>query len=1009
MTESEASYCHNDNFLKFTNRKSISNAIFEFYYQLYYKINWEENSKLWQKGKVAIEGVIWCLQIISLLWLPDMSISNWNKNMIIWKIIGYVKFDNVCSELGIISECLILSVLFNCASFLIFISFFTAIYNSYSIPILILNIFRYLFSLWITFFFIPSIQLFTIFLKYNFFPQDKIAEYQNHNDSSEFEISLLCQIGIIFSMIFAMVLILLNTQFSGDIRHSLHKLIIIAKAHSLVDTHIAIFTYFWPVFYSILAKNFIIHLQILAIIFSAILIRETMVLRPYFSFYYSSIVILRLFFIAFVSLIFILGRLMDNSLVISILAIILGPLLSIFIVLFTKKSKITKNIPEDIQNINSEYELEKYLRHALCSNDFENKDKIIQIFENFFIDKKLNCSKLLAIWEANYCLFTLEDKTLANVKIAKNKEISDFNIEAHYQEYFCNKIISSNHLSDSLNFSNFFAEFQIAKRKDKDLCINLLSFLNEITSIKPNLKYLKKQLNSIDEDISVLNKQYSQLSLKYFNSKELLSLYASYAKDIIYDLEKSSLIEMKIKSFDQFFSSSIIDTSTFSFLNENNGILIISNEFENFGEILYANHKSAEILRLPLNNFINDNFFNFFHPYHKERIANGAKKFVQFSSSLETYLSQGFFLNLPNNLLECVGKLSVTVINNFIVSILIFREKEIKNQVALISDDYEIICHSANFQRFLGNPNNNFVGTNIKKLFFDSEEFDIKPFVAYKLPNFLDKMHLVYSYYEIYGIKVPYAILIKGDEAIKAWKIEELALNNKKEKLQVAGSLLSVKISDSFATSRTIRSFHKENHSEEDLESKIDLYRFTNEAPDEYDFSDKNDENKSQYSASSSQNKFLNMLQISSKSINILNLAFIFAVLTVLAVNIAVLVYAFSKINIISDVELPLYIGRAGKYFQQVALYSHMVFQCYASQMPEVIALVPDIFSRDVSSLADFETLYSNMTIKSKNWNHCSGQNIINDVNVDLWPTDGGVNPKKVNLVKAVAEFINHV
>ncbi|CAG9336105.1 unnamed protein product [Blepharisma stoltei] len=1009
MTEAEASYCQDGNFWKFPNRKSIKNAIFELYYQLYYKFSCEQNSIPWQKGKVAAEGMIWCLQIISLLWLPDMSISNWNKNMIIWKIIGYLKFDNVCSELGIISECLVLSVLFTCTSFLIFISFFTAIYNSYSIPILILNTFRYLFSLWITFFFIPSIQLFTIFLKYNFFPQDKIAEYQNHNDFSEFEISLLFQIGIIFSIIFALVLILLNTQFSGDIRHSLHKLVIVAKAHSQVDTHIAIFTYLLPVFYAILAKNFIIYLQILAIIFSAILIRETMVIRPYFSFYYTSIAILRLFFISFVSLIFILGRLMDNSLVISILAIILGPLLSIFIVLFTKKSKIAKNIPEDIQNINSEYELEKYLRHALCSNDFENKDKIIQIFENFFIDKRLNCSKLLSIWEANYCLFTLEDKTLANIKIAKNKEISDLNMEANYQEYLCNKIILSNHLSDSLNFSNFFAEFQNAKRKDKELCINLLSFLNEITSIKPNLKYLKKQLNSIDENISVLNKQYSQLSVKYFNSKELLSLYASYAKDIIYDLEKSALIEMKIRSFDKVFSSSIIDSSTFSFLNENNGILIISNEFENFGEILYANHKSAEILRLPLNNFINDNFFNFFHPYHKERISNGAKKFVQFSSSLETYLSQGFFLNLPNNLLECVGKLSVTVINNFIVSILIFREKEIKNQVALISDDYEIICHSANFQRFLGNPNNNFAGTNIKNLFFDSEEFDIKPFVAYTLPNFFNKMHLVYSYYEIYGIKVPYAILIKGDEGIKTWKIEELVPNNKTANLQVVSSLLSAKLPESFATFRTISSFQKENHSEEDLDSKMDLYRFTNEAPDKYDFSDKNDENKSQYSASSSQNKFLNMLQISSKSINILHLAFIFAVLTVLAVNIAVLVYAFSKINIISDVELPLYIGRAGKYFQQVALYSHMVFQCYVSQMPEAIALVPDIFSRDVNSLADFETLYSNMTIKSKNWNHCSGQTIINDVNVDLWPTDGGVNPKKVNLVKAVAEFINHV
>ncbi|CAG9311166.1 unnamed protein product [Blepharisma stoltei] len=109
--------------------------------------------------------------IINFLWLPDMPISNWNKNMTIWEIIGYLNFDNVCSKLGIISEysnCLrmalscailgqflylILSILFTCTNFLIIIAFIDIIYYSYSIPSFILNIFNSIFNLWKLFFY----------------------------------------------------------------------------------------------------------------------------------------------------------------------------------------------------------------------------------------------------------------------------------------------------------------------------------------------------------------------------------------------------------------------------------------------------------------------------------------------------------------------------------------------------------------------------------------------------------------------------------------------------------------------------------------------------------------------------------------------------------------------------------------------------------------------------------------------------------------------------------------
>ncbi|CAG9311185.1 unnamed protein product [Blepharisma stoltei] len=75
------------------------------------------------------------------------------------------------------------------------------------------------------------------------------------------------------------------------------------------------------------------------------------------------------------------------------------------------------------------------------------------------------------------------------------------------------------------------------------------------------------------------------------------SLFLIY-KDITHYSEKSVLLETKLRSLDRTLGNSISDSKSFSFFNDSNGILIISNELENFGDILYANQKSVEYFRL---------------------------------------------------------------------------------------------------------------------------------------------------------------------------------------------------------------------------------------------------------------------------------------------------------------------------------------------------------------------------------------------------------------------------
>ncbi|CAG9311163.1 unnamed protein product [Blepharisma stoltei] len=1005
-SESNLDAAFKQNFWKRKKERSVESSIFEFFSQLFPGNGYQENSILRQKWVLTIEGIIWCLQIISLLWVPDLPIKNWSKNNTLWKIIGYLKFDNTCSAAGIIEECFLSVIIFTYASFIMIIISVIVIYHSYSLPSQAFKVFRGFIYIWANFIFVPIVEILSLFLKYNFLPHNKISEYEKDGQLSDFYINFWWKIAIIVGLTIGFVMILFYTEFSAEIRHSETKTTLNAKAHSRIDYHIAIFTYFFPITYAILAENYILYLQILAIIFSGILIKEAIIFLPYFSYFGNTTIILKLSCIAIISFIFILGSLMDNSLAISILAVFMGPLLAMFIVQLSYKLQInkSKNIPKDLKGIDSEYELEKSVRHAMCSGNIEYKDEIIQIFEKFFIEKRLNGSKLQAIWAANYCFYTLKDESLAKIKFVKSKNIPDSSLEANFQEYLCNKNISVASDSHISQFSNYFLELYWVKKEDKKLCVSLFNFWNEITSSNPDLKKLKNDMKGIGREIFDLNAKYNQLFINYPTSRESLYLYSSYAKTIIYEVEKSNLVEVKLMALERNLSNPINDLNIFSWFNESNGILIISNEIDNFGEILYASQKSAEIFSLPLKSIISDNFFNFIDLYYKEKVKEEAKRFVQFSLVSEMDLIKGFFLNVHNNLLECTGKVWVTAINSFLVAILIFKPKECTYESALISESEEIISHSKNFAKLARNSDDNLIGCKLKQLFFISDEFILKPLVPYRLNQNFNDAFLVLSHYDIYNIKIPYVMLINDRKEIeKLGGLSSPSPNN--NYLSVEHKNLSVNFAE-LDTFRSTSSFQRENQPEEDLDLKMLLC--ANKGATNVKISESSGSAKSQISVASSQIKFFTMINSSSRSINILHLAFVFSIVTVLALNIAVLVYAFSTINFISDMSLPINIGKIGKNFQNIALFAQIILMGSGQAVDphDTEILLATSTKKYERALKELENIYSGIISNSKDWNACSSGSILGDENIYLWSIEEWKLRRKENLITTISMFI---
>ncbi|CAG9311183.1 unnamed protein product [Blepharisma stoltei] len=984
-------------------KKSIKSSIFK----LFKLINFEETSGLRQKIKITVESIIWCFQIWSLLWVSDLSIKNWHTNMIIWEIIGYLKLDNTCSMLGIINECFYLSALLAYANFLSIAILVVTIYYSYHLPKILLSIFSATFYFWLKFLLVPSIQICSIFLKYSFLPQTTISEYENRNEIGEFIRSFPLQICTILAIAITFMLSFMQLEFSGEIRHSENK-IISAKAHSKIDKHIKIFTFIFPIAYVIFAENYIRHLQILALIFSILLIRETIDLLPYFSIFCNSLIILQLYFIGFISSIFILGDFMDNSMVIIMLAVILGPLTAIFIIQFSLKLQrnFSQTIPTDLTNIESQYILEKSLRYALCSNDAGHKDQIISAFENFFIQKGFNGNKLQAIWAANYCLYTLKEESLAKVKLSKTKHIVDWSLESNYQEYLCQKNISNTCLSESSQFSDYFLQNILVKNEEKQLCINLLMFWSEITSLQPNLQKLKRKLYSIEDEILFLNMKYSQLITKFPNSKSILSLYYSYCRDIIYNAEKSTFLETKLRSIDKELTNFLGDSSKkFSLFNENAGILIISNEDSNFGEILYADQKSAEFLNLQLGSIKNDNISNFIHPYYKEKLKEDLKQFIKYSSSSEMDLTKGFFLTKnAHNLLQLEGKILLTSINGLLVAILAFKPKNVKQEIALLNEEGEIICHSNNFPRYVG-KSEGLIGFDLKNLFYNSEDFRLQLNTPYHLSSL--KIFLMLSYSEFYKIKIPYVVLANDSREI-VMRGNNGSKQGNNEKIQATANYLSVGLLGSINSDKTNSLLYKESEIlDDDLKSKMEVHRFSNDDPSKNaDWgSERRGSENSVVSIGTHQKKVLSLIKSSSRSINVLHFAFVFSIIAVVAFNIIVLNHAFSNINFISDMSLPINIGKTAKNLQRFTYVSNLyVILQYSSDSITLKRMFDDI----VTCLTELENTYLDITTNLNKWNYCSGEDILTGKNLYLWNIDDGIY-KKSSLIETIGIFIKFV
>ncbi|CAG9323951.1 unnamed protein product [Blepharisma stoltei] len=760
------------NILESPREKFSLSPIFELSRNLHYTYKPKPKSLTIQKLFLLTESSIWCLQMSSFLWIPNLTIRNWKENSDFWRIIGYMRLDNACSAYGIINLCIYTSLLITLISIIAIFLMAIMILYSKPIPSLISKIVKQILYFFSVVFKIPVFTLFTICLKYNWFPKTYVYEYYENNEISNFEVNILVQILIIAGLAgYFFIYVVIGVICSGEIRHSMANHIIDAKAHSKIDIYLAFSDILIPILFTTIGSYNIVFFQVILIIVFGALTVEILEKLPYFNFFTNCLTSIKCLQIPLISSFFIFAKIIDASFITLLLFIIILPIIDAIIIYKIKYSK-KKNIPKTliyfgkIQNI---FGLERCLRDFFCSNSQEKREEILSLLGKCFNETMLYKNKLLIIWEVNYCVFTLGDKALAKIKLCKSR-FSDHSIEGDYQEYICKKVVSEFNSSESEKFLVYFQKINKTKKEDADLCVRLLDFWKEVVSKKPNLNKLNKMMDLVSNSAISITESYSHLHEKFPKSKEALTFYYTFVKYILCDIDKSTHLSYKIQSIHDVseLSSQSKDTN---FFDDNNGVMLVYCENKNFGEIAFANQKSAEILKLPISEIIG-NKISFFIPSPYDSYLNQLPYYLQLATEAAIKFPDHFFLSLPSKfLIDCTVKGSLVSMHNNLFFLFIFQKINIPQEFAVISSEWDIYSHSENFPQLAQIISKDLRGCNIKHLFPSLATIDIQAFTPLFLADI--STYLIYCIIDFYGLKINYVLLINDKIEAETWKTDK--------------------------------------------------------------------------------------------------------------------------------------------------------------------------------------------------------------------------------------------
>ena len=627
-------------------------------------------------------------QNIHFFLYTHMNIKFFDNFSNFWKLISFTFLDQLFETLGLLTEYLSTILLFIVLLFLLsFLEFLLTFWkkrlNRHSLFVL-----RFLIEICCNVFFIPIIS---VLVKMIGEQNGKSLSAQNYDltKTNLFEpqtskvVGLACLTWVIFlSFLYEMSKFEIRKMGQGKWSHG--------KISSGCDLFIKAVQVSNSLLYGFLYTSAYQFFVIICIISYSISSWKIMTNLPY----YSKIVnIYKAFFqlsLACIGLFFLIGKWQDNANIIISLSVFIQPVLSI----------IVYSLVNSIYKKNSKVEIVEGVDFAtfeLLNRKSLHSEKETSLLKNLDKNYTLTKDKLNRVLAAYYCLYTLDNCSLALIKIHFLK-CEGYNLPLNYQIYKCQLLIK-NHCklhSTSYKYLNYINRMKKVRKSDKKFCYMYDKFFSIILESNPKLSGLKKSLEIFIRTIEKLQKIYNISLIEFPNSKELKDMYSSNVVDFKNINEKENELRNVVVRQNTI-SLRIINT----FIKDQT-LFLVSGNPESFGKITFASKEFQKFIQVTQDASDDLTIWSIFPSSTCKIYEKSMKAFISKCKDDNLHQKSEIYINDSKGFIhECYAEVYCTAKNGFVFFIFIISFPECEKELAIVSDQGFIYEHSKSFCEIL--------------------------------------------------------------------------------------------------------------------------------------------------------------------------------------------------------------------------------------------------------------------------------------------------------------------
>ena len=920
------------------------------------------------------------LQNSSFFWQPNMPIQGWEGYSSFWAVLRFSSLDSLAATLNMSSEFVFAIISMIAFSVLSLIISALLIKFKKEIPC----VFHYLqiccIEIVCNIYFIPSVISLLTLAKYSSHDYTYLEEYPSNIPGSVLNYGVLGELIGIIALILLVALTLIYESCSYEMSYNLEN-----NFYSQSQPYVGIIVKLFLLTQCLFITNFQLTSYDTFIKVDTFLYLIASMLMLYFvphhCLFTNAVKFLVLADSTLIATAFLFGHLNNSSTLIFVVTLILQPFviyLSYEIIKFRISKFKSLQSSRDMTFTNFEHSARSQLMDEKKSN---------RVLQELNTQAQLSPNSLFKVLCANYCLETLKDPSLAQIKIEKITTFT-LNLPVMFSVYKCKYTLNKINLSQSkgLKWVIFSQHLDLVMKTDLQVCNSLMAMYNKLLEPNQELSKLKSLVLRSNSLIDTATKCYLSLLDQVPDSKLILELYGLFLIDILNDKTQGLTYFDKEK---QLRKQKLFDKRS-QHTGEESCIFIVSGNPGEQGRFLYASGDALDFLKIPKatlsNTYVSEFIPGPFQKIHQQYLVNFADKCLTNTIPCNVFS----YLLINKYLVECTSTTECVVYeqNTYFVTFL-DPLGDASREIVLIDLNGIIISHSAGLRYILEIESKQIEGRNIND-YLPIHCNELRPGIPVKVDIVLDismTTKTVAILLDLKNTAIKYFTLyLTTDES----EIEEWF----NQVLRPEGSLEQIETVSPLSTKKVRFTDHTQKAEEENKDPEI-------KSPDSTNGS-------SIISVESLQES--RALAVSLRSLKIISLLIIISVrniqkIALIGTIIAVSIFLYEMSIALSDLSNTENLGELMYTLLLLALITRALDLKFMAKVSTTITL-----TSGYNNLAKIQSYYWLLANSTQNWQNCPAGEVARNNLIPNWRlVDGKPTVYYSNLQDYVGEAMRTV